>query len=124
MLKRISIFILILLTSHPIYADKVSISISAPKVVQEDEPFRIIYEIGSSDVTDFENPDFSGFHLIDRYQSSSSSTTIINGQVSTKTSTTITLILSSNKSGHYTIGPARIHINGETYSTKTIPIEV
>lgn len=124
MSKRNNILILLLLTSLPIYAGQVSISISAPKTVQEDEPFRIIYEIGSSDVTDFENPDFSGFHLIDRYQSTSSSTTIINGQVSTKTSTTITLVLSSNKSGNYTIGPARVHIKGETYSTKSIPIQV
>lgn len=124
MSKRIHIILFILLTSLPVYADKVSISISAPKLVQEGEPFRVIYEIGSTNVTDFEDPDLSGFHLIDRYQSSSSSTTIINGKVNSKTSTTFTLILSSNKAGNYTIGPARVHINGETYSTKSIPIQV
>ncbi len=122
--RRISIILFLLLNSLTIYADKVSISISAPKEVQVETPFRVVYEIGSSDVNNFETPDLNGFHLIDNYQSSSSSTTIINGKVSSKNSTTFTLILTANKTGTFTISPARVHIGGDTYTTKAIPIRV
>ena len=124
MIRQIGILILLLLNNLSLYAGKVNISISAPKEVRVDTPFRIIYEIGSQDVNDFEFPDLNGLHLIDNYQSSSSSTTIINGKVSSKNSTTFTLILSSSKTGTYTISPARVHIAGETYTTKQIPIHV
>ena len=122
--KKIKLFILLSLHSILLLADNVSISISAPREVGVGEQFRVSYEISSQQINHFESPDFDGFRILDNHQSSSSSTTIINGQVSTKSSTTFTFLLSAPKSGEYIIGPARVHINGETYSTKKIPIHV
>lgn len=124
MQKRINLFILLSLHSILLLADNVSISISAPKEVGVGDQFRVSYEISSHQISHFESPDFDGFRILDNHQSSSSSTTIINGQVSTKSSTTFTFLLSAPRAGEFIIGSARIHINGETYSTKKIPIRV
>lgn len=124
MQKSIPIALLLFVESLCVFASNVSISISAPKEVGIGEQFQISYEIGSQNISNFEMPNFDGFHLLNRHQSSSSSTTIINGQVSTKSSTTFTFILSATKEGNLIIGPAKVHINGETYTTKSVPIHV
>ena len=121
---KIATLLLLILNSVNVLADNVPISISAPKQVAVNETFHVSYEIGTQNISNFEAPDFGGFHLIDSRQSSSSSTTIINGEMTTKSSTTITFILSAPREGRFTIGPAKVYLNGTAHPTKQIPITV
>ncbi len=107
-----------------LFAENVTITITAPKSVGPGETFPVSYEIGTQGVTDFEYPEGKGFQIVDTRRSSSSSTTIINGAVTTKSSTTITLFIKSPDSGNFTVGPAKVHIGNKIYTSKSVPITV
>jgi len=56
--------------------------------------------------------------------SSSSSISIINGQVSQEVSYSYTYVLSAVKEGKFTISPAEVVVNGKNYKSNAITIEV
>jgi hypothetical protein len=67
-------------------------------------------------------PEIEGAGLLSSTPSRSTSVTIVNGQ--TSTSTTYSFSLVAREKGNYTVPPISIDIDGETYRTDTIPFEI
>jgi hypothetical protein len=67
-------------------------------------------------------PRINGVGVLNSTPSRSTSISIVNGQ--TTTSTTYTFSLVAREQGNYTIPPISIEIDGETYTTNSIPIEI
>ena len=124
MSKRLYILFQIFFMALYVSSKEVPIKVSAPKQVSIGEKFRISYEISSNDIQDFRAPDFNGFHLIDRQQSTSSTITNLNGNLTTKTSTSISYILEAYQEGYFTISPAIIHVENNKQITEKISIHV
>src|SRR5574344_60016 len=82
--------------------------------------------IASSDkVSGFSAPSFGGLEVLSGPSSSrSSSTSIYNGHVSSSSSTTITYVVSAPRIGSFTIGRARININGQSVYSSPVTIKV
>ncbi len=123
-MKRLYIFILSLITTLYIKAENISVKIEAPKEVGVNEEFSIKYEIGTTEISNFQAPNFDGFTLLDERRSTSSSTTIINGKTSSQSTTSFIFLLKANAIGSYTISPATIILQGNIYKSRSIPIRV
>lgn len=117
-------FMFILFSSFRLNAQEVEFSASAPPVVAVGEQFRLTYSLNSSG-SDLRLPDLGKFQLVSGPStSSSSSVQIINGQMTQTRSTTYTYILRATETGEFTIGPASINIDSESYNSNPLKIEV
>jgi len=123
-MSRKVLFILFVLISTSIYADNISVKITVPKVVGVDESFTLVYEIGTSDISNFHIPDFVNFVLLDQSRSTSSSINIINGQSTTESKSIFKFYLKANKIGSFTIPPASFTYQNRIFKTRSIPIKV
>lgn len=65
-----------------------------------------IVDDDKEDIAEVKEPDFSGFDLDNRGESTSSSISIVNGSMSSRKERIITYILRPQKGGAFTIGPA------------------
>jgi len=65
-----------------------------------------IVDDAKEDITEVKEPDFSGFDLENRGESSSSSISIVNGSMSSRKERIVTYILRPQRGGQFTIGPA------------------
>lgn len=113
-----------LLMVLPLWADEVTFTASAPSQVAVGERFRVVYS-ASKRPSDFNGPNFGGFVMLSGpSQSSSSSTQIINGQVTHSENYSFTYILESTSEGTFTISPASITVNGNQYESNPLSILV
>jgi len=96
-------------------------SVTSP--VEVGEQFRLVYSCNSQ-VSEFKAPDLKNFDYYGPSQSSSQSTSIINGRISSKSEYTFTYILSAKKEGKFNIGSAVVKVDGKTYNSNAITIEV
>lgn len=125
-LKNIAIFLIILLHLAPDSVkgqDKVSFSGSAPAVVELGEYFRLSYVVNSK-AESFAGPELSNFAFSGPMLSTNMSTQIINGKVSQSTSYTYNYTVQAQKEGKFEIPEAKVVVNGKTYSSNTLSIEV
>jgi tetratricopeptide (TPR) repeat protein len=105
-------------------AEEVSFSASAPQQVAVGERFRLVFSLNARS-TEFSPPTFRNFRVLSGpSQSTSSSTQIINGQVSTSLSVTYTYILEALEEGEFQIQPARVLVDGKTYQSDPLHIRV
>ena len=114
-----------LMTTLCTLAQSVSFNASAPSVVEVGERFRVQYSVNTQNVSNFSYPQFTGFDVI--YGPSTSSQTsmqIINGKMSQSSSYTYTFTLMAQKTGTFTIPPASIVANGDTYKSQSVKIQV
>lgn len=65
-----------------------------------------IVDDAKEDITEVKEPDFSGFDLENRGESSSSSISIVNGSMTSRKERIVTYILRPQRGGQFTIGPA------------------
>lgn len=87
--------------------------------------YRLSFTINASGVSGFTPPSLSAFEILSGPSSySSSNYQMINGKTSHSESTTYTYVLSARKSGHVTIGPASISVNGRTVRSNSISVNV
>lgn len=95
------------------------------KVGTKDQ-FQVTYTLtNASGAANFRPPSFSGFSIVGGpYQSNSSSTSIINGQVKQSSSVNITYVLTPYKTGTVTIPPAKVEFNGRDVSSNALTIQV
>jgi hypothetical protein len=97
---------------------------SAPKSVVQGSRFQLVYSVNDNG-SDLRVPDLPDFQiLMGPTTSHSSSMQIINGQVSRNANYSFTYILRADKTGSYTIPPATISIDGKTYESNSLTIEV
>lgn len=124
-MKKALLFILVLFSSAFLaLADNIQFSASAPRVVEVGEQFEISFTI-TGQPSSFSPPEFKGLNLLGGPStSSSSSVQFINGKVSQTSSYSYTYYFSSNKAGVYNFGPAKAVVDGKTYSSNSLTIEV
>jgi len=103
---------------------QVTITASAPKVVEAGEEITLTYTM-NAEPSEFRAPNLSAFTILaGPSRSSSSSISIINGRISQSVTITYTYVLQANQEGKYTIDPARITVDGKTYYSNSLTIEV
>jgi hypothetical protein len=124
-MKRILFLILLAISARfLVLADNVQFTASAPRVVEVGEQFEITYTI-SAQPTGFRPPEFKGLNLLGGpSQSSSSNVQFINGKVTQSTTISYSYYFSASKPGTYTFEPAKVTVDGRTYLSNGITIEV
>ena len=101
-----------------------SFKVEAPNVVGQGERFLVKF-IANGDVDVFNRPSFSGADIIaGPSKGISSSTTIINGKRTSSYTVTFTYVLEAAASGSVNISEASAEIEGNTYSTRPLSIEI
>ena len=105
------------------FAD-VEFTASAPRAVAQGAKFQLIYSLNDKG-SDLRVPDIKDFQiLMGPSTSQSSSMQIINGNVTREVSYTYTYVLSALDVGKFTIEPATIKVDGKTYKSNSVEIEV
>ena len=114
--------ILIILCAFPVVSiAQIRFTTKVPQTVSVEEPFRVSYEVNSTDVSSFSRPTFNGLECLNGPAVSVFS---LNGSHGSKQSTTYTYILMAGKSGSYHIPAATVTIDGKTYRSQTVTIKV
>lgn len=122
-MKKIFAILLSLLASGVMYA-AVSFRASAPNTVAAGQTFQLVYIVNEQG-KDFRLPSVNGFDILaGPYTSTSSSTSIINGKVSSSKEIRYTYTLQAQKEGQFTIAAATIVVDGQKYSSNPLTIKV
>lgn len=107
-----------------LWAEDVSFRAEAPAQVVIGKPFQLRYTVNQR-ARDLQAPEFTDFDfLAGPYSSTSSSTSFVNGKRSSSFTQTYTYTLAANKVGTFTISPATIRVDGDTYTSNGVRIEV
>jgi hypothetical protein len=123
-MKRILAIVALLTITLGAFADNVTFIARAPRVVAVGEQFQLKFDVNVMP-DDFYNPDIKNFDVLaGPNMSQFQSTTVINGQVSSRNSITYTYILEASKEGKFTIPAAVVKIKGKTYTSNSVVIEV
>ena len=125
MKKLLLTFTLLVATFAYVKADEVTFTADAPNAVVMGETFRLSYTVNTHNAKSFRVGNITDFDILSGpNQSSSSSTSIINGvRTSTKT-LTFTCILRPKKEGTYTIPAATITAEGKPMTSKALTVKV
>lgn len=125
-MKKISIFIIVILICNLVVRANVEIKLIAPTTVTTEENFRIQYEINTQKIDNFISPTIeSPFEVLSGpYSSKYSSMQIINGKTTSTSSITYTFVLSALKEGSFTIPSAQVVVDGKKYSSNSSKIKV
>lgn len=98
---------------------------SAPSAVAMGQQFRVEYVVTARASGISVNMEGHGFDVLyGPSTSSSSSTTIVNGQMSSETRTTFTYVLSPTKEGTFTLPAATVKVDGKTLTSNTPTVKV
>jgi len=123
-MRFLATLILSLLTTALAWADA-TFRLTAPSAVAVGQQFRVEYTVTarasgiSVDLTD------KGFEVLYGPSSSSSqSTTIVNGQMSSEYRTTFTYVLEATKEGTFQLPAATIKVDGQTLTSNSASIKV
>ena len=128
-MKQKILFIIALLISsfacHTAHAEEISFTASAPNAVVIGETFRLSYTINTHDARGFRIGDIADFDILSGpNQSSSSSTSIINGVRTSSKTLTFTCILRPKREGTFTIPAATIMVDGKQMQSKQLSVKV
>lgn len=108
-----------------IHAEELTFTADAPNAVIMGETFRLSYTINTHKVKGFRVGDITDFDiLMGPSQSSSSSTSIINGVRTSTRTITYTCVLRPKKEGTYTIPAATITADGKQMTSKELTVKV
>lgn len=125
-MKKLFFFFGMLLTTFcsALAADQVTFKASAPQSVAMGEQFRLTFVVNAEgkELRVQEMPDFDV--LMGPSQSTSHSSSWINGKTTSETTVSYTYILLPKKEGTFTIAPATIKVNGATYTSNGLSIKV
>ncbi|MBQ0082098.1 MAG: protein BatD [bacterium] len=117
-------FILVWLCVMPTWADGVTLRASAPTTVAEGQPFQLVYVVNEQG-KDFRLPSLNGFEILaGPYVSTSQSTSIYNGKVTSTKEIRYTYTLQATKEGTFSIASASIVVNGQKYNSNAVTIKV
>lgn len=119
MRKLFSTIILLFITLG-LYAQDITFTASAPSAVAAGSRFRVTYTVNATG-SDLRVPSFGNFKLL-AGPSTSSSMSIINGNVTRQE--TYTYVLLAQQKGQFTINSASIKVKGKTYKSNALKIEV
>lgn len=123
-MKRILAIVALLTITLGAFADNVTFVARAPRVVAVGEQFQLKFDVNVMP-DDFYNPDIKYFEVLaGPNMSQFQSTSVINGQVTSKNSISYTYILEATREGRFSIPAAVVKINGRTYTSNSLVIEV
>jgi hypothetical protein len=124
-MKRLLLGIIaVFMAGSAAFADEVKFDVLAPGVVNAGEVFRIEFVINAKP-SEFNLPKIEGFEVLaGPSQSSSTSVSIVNGDVSKVTTLTYTYVVQGFTAGIYTIPSAIAKVKGQSYTSKPLSIEV
>lgn len=126
MRKLAFLFVLFLTAGYMAQAADVTFKAVAPNAVVMGQQFRLAYTVNAeAKASDLRIPELADFDvLMGPSVSSSMSTQIIGGSVSTETAFTFTYILMPKKEGTFDIGPASIKVKGANYTSNAVSVKV
>lgn len=125
MIKRALLTVALLILTVVAYAQEVSFTAQAPQAVAIGERFRITYKVNTRDAKEFRAPDMKSIDVITGpATSTSSSTTIVNGQVSSSTTITYTFTVVATEEGDVQLDGATIKANGKQVTSNKLSIKV
>ena len=106
--------------------EKITFKTNAPMIVSVGEAFRVEFSLNAKpDKDTFVAPKFEGFDVMaGPAVSQGSSTSWVNGKVTSSVNYSITFVLLPQQSGNVTIGAAEISVDGTRYTTTPTPIEI
>ena len=105
-------------------ADNIHFTMEGPEAVAVGDQFRLGFTLNERG-TDLQLPDLSNFDvLMGPSTSQSSSIQIINGKTTQSSSYSYIFILRAKKEGKFTIRPASIKVDGKTYESNELTIQV
>ncbi len=124
-MKKLVFFLALLLTGGLVAnAQNITFKASAPQAVAMGEQFRLSYTI-NAEAKDLRIPELADFDvLMGPSTSSSRSTQIINGKVTSETMLTFTYILMPKKEGTFNIEPATIKVKNANYTSNAVSVKV
>ena len=123
-IKQFYLLVFVLLISLQGFAQQVSFTMEAPKIVEIGEQFRLAFTVNAKG-QNLKLPELSDFEvLMGPSTSQSSSFQIINGVSSQSVSFSYLFVLRAKKEGKYTINPASINVNGSNITSNSVTIEV
>ncbi|MCX7986303.1 MAG: BatD family protein, partial [Bacteroidales bacterium] len=109
---------------NSLLADNIQFTASGPRVVEVGEQFEITYTINAQP-SGFRPPEFKGLSLIGGpSQSSSTSIQYINGKVTQNVTFSYSYYFTATKAGTFTIDPAKATVDGKSYLSNSLTIEV
>ncbi len=116
--------ILCMLFAHGAFSQEVVFTASAPEVVEVGQQFRLIYSINAQ-AKNFSAPAINGFSVLAGPSTSqSSNVSIVNGQVTQNFELRYTYVVQANKEGEFKIPAAQVVVDGKTYKSNVVNIEV
>ena len=105
-------------------AQDITINLSAPAQVAVGERFRVVFSVNARS-SEFTAPRFSDFRVLSGpSQSTSTSTQIINNQVTTSFTISYTYILEAINEGRFSVDAASVVVDGTSYSSNAHTIIV
>lgn len=108
-----------------IHAEEVSFTANAPSAVVMGETFRLTYTVNTHNAKGFRVGNITDFDvLMGPTQSSSSSTSIVNGQRTSSKTLTFTCVLRPKNEGTFTIPSATIIAEGQQLKSKELTVKV
>jgi hypothetical protein len=124
MIRKFKLLIILLFAGYVAMADSVQFTMEGPEVVANGEQFRLGFTLNDQG-TDLQLPDLTNFDvLMGPSTSQSSSIQIINGKTTQTSSFSYIFILRAKKEGKFTIRPASIKVDGKTYESNSLEIQV
>lgn len=123
-MKKIGLFLMMLVMPLAFFAQDPSIKVSAKRQVSVGEQFRVAFEV-NADGKRFTAPSFENFTVVGGpINSTSSSVQIVNGSMSHTVTNTYSFVLRAEKEGDFTIGSASLVVNGNTIKSEPYQISV
>ncbi len=107
-------------------AEKVTFEANSPLTVAVGEAFRVEFALNAKpDEDSFRAPSCEGFDVLaGPAVSQGSSVQIINGSMTKSVSYTYTFVLLPQAAGNVTVGAAEVKVDGTTYRTRPLPVEI
>lgn len=125
MRKIVLTTLLLFITFTIAIAEEISFVTSAPKAVVVNQQFRLKYTLNRRSKGEPRLPAIEHFTILaGPYRSEQSSTSIVNGNVTSSQSVTYTYTLQADEEGEFTISGATINIDNESYTSNSIRIKV
>jgi len=122
--KKILIYHLLLFLAATLYSQDIKVEAEYPSVVEAGQQFSVSWTVNTRG-GQFSAPSFEGFYKLMGPQTSySSSTQIINGKVSQKTTYSHLYYLQALEEGTFVIPPASFTFRNKTYYSDSLRIEV
>ncbi|MEG1612229.1 MAG: BatD family protein, partial [Alistipes sp.] len=126
-IAKISLTALFVLTIFSaLGAGKVTFEANTQMLVAAGEPFRVEFTVNANpEENSFVAPSFDGFEqLAGPILSTGRSFESVNGSMTSSVKVTVSYVLVCHEAGNITIGSAEVVVDGRTYRTKPVPIEV